>query len=76
MLNPDPASNMVYLRIDADLIDPPELVARVADAGVLIGPVARTGNVSRLVLHHQINDRDVESAIAVIGQLALSGARR
>ena len=76
VINPYPASNMVYLRIDADLIDPPAVVARAADAGILIGPVTRTGNVSRLVLHHQISDRDVECAIAVIGQSALAGARR
>ena len=73
--NPDPATNMVYVEIDATRIDPAELVGRVREEGVLIGPVARTGNVSRLVLHHQISDDQVETAITVIGRsvLALMG---
>ena len=70
--NPDPATNMVYVEIDATRIDPAELVGRVREEGVLIGPVARTGNVSRLVLHHQISDDQVETAITVIGRSALA----
>ena len=70
--NPDPASNMVYVEIDRGRIDPAALVERARGEGVLIGPVHRSGNVSRLVLHHQVSDADVEAAITVIGRCVLA----
>ena len=61
---------MVYVEIDQVRLDPGALVERTRSEGVLIGPVARSGNVSRLVLHHQVGDADVEVAIDVIGRSA------
>ncbi len=72
VLNCEPATNMVYVQIDASRIDPQGLVDRARAEGVLIGPVKRSGNVSRMVLHHQVSDRDVESAITVIARCALA----
>ena len=68
--NPEPASNMVYVEIDRTRLDPGALVERTRSEGVLIGPVERSGSVSRLVLHHQVGDADVEAAINVIGRSA------
>ncbi len=61
-----PATNMVYMAIDDDYLDPPAVVRQASAAGVLIGPVERSGNLSRLVLHHQISADDVEAAIGAI----------
>ena len=74
--NPEPASNMVYVEIDEARLDPGALVERTRSEGVLIGPVTRSGNVSRLVLHHQVGDEDVETAINVVGASALALAGR
>ena len=57
-------------------LDPDALVERTRAEGVLIGPVSRSGNVSRLVLHHQVGDAGVEAAIDVISRCAQALAGR
>lgn len=63
VLNPDPQSNMVYIRLDAQSgQDSASVASKLAEQGIKIVPRSETD--IRLVTHYWIDDRAVDRTVA------------
>ena len=58
-------TNLVYLRLDGELIDGAAFAEGAQQRGLGVG-APRPGNIMRLVTHHQVSDADIEEAADIL----------